>query len=67
MSNVIQQIDFVERVVVTSRDEVLPIVHLFDSRGHETRERAEAVIGIAGQVGRWITFQLGDYCKTALQ
>ena len=62
----IRKIDFVDRVLVTTDDQVLPIAHLFDGCGRETADHKHAVLCIAGEAGRWVSLRLGDYRKAAL-
>jgi hypothetical protein len=62
----VRKIDFVERVVVTCDDQILPIAHLFDGHGCETRNSKQAVLCIAGETGRWLSVRLADYRKNAL-
>ena len=62
----IRKIDFVDRVVVTTDDQVLPIAHLFDGYGRETADHKRAVMCIAGETGRWVSLRLADYRRAAL-
>ena len=66
MPREVRKIDFVDRVLVTMDDQVLPIAHLFDRHGCETQDRTLAVMCIAGQTGHWLSLPLADYRKSAL-
>jgi hypothetical protein len=66
MAREVRKIDFADRVLVTTDDQVLPIAHLFDKQGLETQDRTRAVMCIAGKTGQWLSLPLGEYRKSAL-
>ncbi len=63
----ISELDFVNKVLTTSDHRLVPIAHLFDARGRETRDHRQAVLCVAGRKGAWVSVRLGEYSKTSLQ
>jgi hypothetical protein len=62
----IREIDYVAGCLITSTDEVLPIVDFFDAHGRRTEKAAEAVLCIAGRAGKWVGVKLTPRARTSL-
>ncbi len=63
----ISRIDFADKIIVTSDDQVLPISDLFDERGRATDKPDRAIMCVAGAPGGWVTFKLKPFERHALQ
>jgi hypothetical protein len=63
----IRELDFVDKLVMTSDQRLLPIAQMFDAQGRATADHRHAVLCIAGTPGEWVSFRLADYRKSSLQ
>jgi hypothetical protein len=61
------RLDFVENVLETNDHRVLPIAHLFDALGRQTRDHRNAVLCVAGTTGNWLGVKLRKFSRTSLQ
>lgn len=61
----IQELDLVNRFIITADREVLPITNLVDGRGRPALSTDHAVLLIAGKPGRWLSVRLAAYDRRA--
>ena len=61
------RLDFVDRFVETNDNRILPIAHLFDALGRETKDHRSAILCVAGSEGNWLGIRLRTFSRSSLQ